>query len=311
MQNYTYEYIRDHWGYRECSTLSKTNFEFAQNWAERSGVEINWLKPVGLNDLINWLKVFDIQWSKVPWSNKYAAKNIVSKLNLDGLRIPETLLFTETINDLIGKSFPFPTLIKGVADSGSVFRLAANQRLSNTIHRHKTEFFKPYGFEKGEWPYQFAGSGFIIEKQVSRGMLNDIKLHCYDGKVIFVQVIWDRANGAKEALLTRDGILMDFSLDHQFEQNANYPEIADLQKLVSIAEFLAAPFRYVRVDLYEFENLAVFGELTFFPKAGCYKGPGQGLTGKMMPLENLTPYLCKSELEEQFSPLFENNIYVN
>ncbi len=43
---------------------------------------------------------------------------------------------------------------------------------------------------------------------------------------------------------------------------------ASFDQMVSIAETLAAPFFYVRVDLYEVEEVVYFGELTFTPTGG-------------------------------------------
>lgn len=291
MSNVTYDLVREYWGVELDSPLSRMNFENASEWARISGISIDWLKPKGLNDLINWLKVFDLQPSKIPWSNKYTAKNIVANLPIPDLQVAETVLFVPAVEDLLGKSFPFPTLIKVVSDSGSVTLLDPNQCVGKAHIGAFNAAESIYGVNKGEWPYQFAGFGLLVEEQVGDGMLNDIKLHCYDGKVIFIQQVWDRGDNTKEALLTRCGRLLDFGLNHENKLNDSPPRFGNLHRLVELAEFLARPFKYVRVDLYEHDDCVFFGELTFFPMAGCFKGVGEQLVGQMMPMDNLRPRL--------------------
>ncbi len=46
------------------------------------------------------------------------------------------------------------------------------------------------------------------------------------------------------------------------------PKPKNLAKMVELVEKLAAPFPYVRVDLYNVDGKIYFGELTFTPNAG-------------------------------------------
>jgi hypothetical protein len=59
-------------------------------------------------------------------------------------------------------------------------------------------------------------------------------------------------------------------------------------ELKKIAEKLSERWKYVRVDLYYGEGKPWFGELTFWPKAGCYKTPDQVEFGKLLDFDMTT-----------------------
>ena len=52
-----------------------------------------------------------------------------------------------------------------------------------------------------------------------------------------------------------------------------------------MARALSQPFRYVRVDLYEYENRPIFGELTFWPLGGCCKTKDEFTFGQMLDFD--------------------------
>ena len=48
------------------------------------------------------------------------------------------------------------------------------------------------------------------------------------------------------------------------------PKPEHFEEMKSIAERLAAPFPFVRVDLYDIRGKIYFGEMTFFPGSGFW-----------------------------------------
>lgn len=58
-----------------------------------------------------------------------------------------------------------------------------------------------------------------------------------------------------------------------FEKKASNPPAKPhtLTLIINIAQSLASPFSYVRVDLYLIDNTAIVGELTFTPTGGTEK----------------------------------------
>ena len=57
------------------------------------------------------------------------------------------------------------------------------------------------------------------------------------------------------------------------------------EQMKTMARALSEPFRYVRVDLYDYESRPIFGELTFWPKAGCYKSKDEHAFGQLLDFD--------------------------
>ncbi len=64
-----------------------------------------------------------------------------------------------------------------------------------------------------------------------------------------------------------------------------WPGVIAWGRLIALAEVLAASWRYVRVGLYWAQERAWFGELTFWPLAGCYRTKDEPTFGEMLELD--------------------------
>ncbi|MGI6687000.1 MAG: ATP-grasp fold amidoligase family protein [Christensenellales bacterium] len=111
---------------------------------------------------------------------------------------------------------------------------------------------------------------------------DDYKIYCFHGVPKAVLVVSDRF-GAD----TRGGIfdinwnkLDDISGNFvDFENSIIPPKSWD--DMLSAASQLSKGFPFVRVDFYDYEGKAVFGEMTFFP-SGCIKPVEANIDGKSM-----------------------------
>ena len=102
-------------------------------------------------------------------------------------------------------------------------------------------------------PIFFNNSGSIPE---------DIKLHTFHGQVRFIQVDLDRFGNHSRNFYSPDWERQDFSFGYkQSEKDANKPVCLD--EMVHISETIGRDHDYVRVDLYEYNEAPLFGELTF------------------------------------------------
>jgi hypothetical protein len=76
---------------------------------------------------------------------------------------------------------------------------------------------------------------------------------------------------------------MDQNMRHVPE--GGYPGDRAWRELTDLARKLAKSWRYVRVDLYWSREQAWFGELTFWPLAGCYLTDDEPTFGQMLELD--------------------------
>lgn len=116
----------------------------------------------------------------------------------------------------------------------------------------------------------------IIEKLMlnNNEIPDDIKLHCINGSVEFIQVDSSRFENHQRRFYSKDWLAVDFTFSPIKNGKPKYTEQAikqkpeNLEKIVEIAEILSKEFSYVRVDLYNINKKIYFGELTFTHENG-------------------------------------------
>lgn len=95
----------------------------------------------------------------------------------------------------------------------------------------------------------------------------DYKFNCINGKVSDIIVASEREVDAK--FCTFDTSWMQLPYVRKQYLPPQMPERPDhLEKMISIAEELSSDFKFVRVDLYDFQGKVYFGELSFSPWGG-------------------------------------------
>src|SRR5262249_32719997 len=83
----------------------------------------------------------------------------------------------------------------------------------------------------------------------------------------------------KEQILSRDANPLPIHLHVGFGVGNAFRRPLVWDRLIEVAERIAAGFKYVRVDLYLIHNRIFCGEMTFFSNGGFYLGRGQAVLG--------------------------------
>ena len=244
---------------------------------KRIGRKPNLSDPRGYNDKIQWLKLHDQRPEHIIACDKWAVREWVAE-RADCL-IPATM-------GLADASLPF--IAKCSHDSGSAVRVDTEHDRHRAFDKLAKRLTRPYGAEKGEWAYQFVPAR-IVSEQALPGPVTDYKFHCVHGEVRWVQVIWNRQTGHPwEAIFTPEGevtaLHMDEKMRHRPDQG-KHPGGEAWRELTALAEKLAEGWRYVRVDLYWSQGKAWFGELTFWPRAGCYQSADEPVFGELLDID--------------------------
>ena len=126
-----------------------------------------------------------------------------------------------------------------------------------------------------EWPYKNVPKRIIAEKfmQVENAEegsdLKDYKFFCFNGKVRFFKIDFDRFVEHHANYYSPDGKLLPFGeadLPPVPSHVENMPE--NLAEMIQLAEKLSVEQSFLRVDFYNINGLIYFGELTFYPASG-------------------------------------------
>lgn len=251
-------------------------------------------RPQSVNEKIQWCKLYDQKKEAVSLSDKREAKKIVAESIGPGHVIPNLAEF-EAPGDVTASEWdalPRKFILKPTHDSGSTLLVDKGH-----LHDRKSVLAwmeeksrRIYGVPGVEWPYWHISPAFIAEPVLNDiGKLEtDYKFHCAMDKVRFVQVISDRQSGGREAIFDENGSRLPHQLDLNFAFDNNLTEVPGFLDMKTIAERLAKGWKYLRVDLYHSNETVWFGELTFFPYEGFYKGPGQRALGQLLPIDTST-----------------------
>ncbi len=96
--------------------------------------------------------------------------------------------------------------------------------------------------------------------------LADYKIHCFHGKIAYIQVVLREPNKAR---LLFDANWNRLRIRNKYPNDGAFPRPPRLKEMCTIAETLSVDFDYVRVDLFNVPDGVFFAELTFTPDVGA------------------------------------------
>ncbi|MES2931081.1 MAG: ATP-grasp fold amidoligase family protein [Patescibacteria group bacterium] len=246
--------------------IEKDRFE------HKLGYRLNLKNPRSLNEKIVWKKLFDRNPLLPYTSDKYRVRQYVrdtlGEEEASQVLIP---LLHEGRNP---EAIPFDTLpeeyiVKTNHDSGGHHIVQRGDGVDRAaiIAKFKNLLSRSYGVFKHEWAYWSIPRTLIVEALL-RGedgdLAQDYKFHVFHGTCRFIHTT-PKVNGqrsGKRSLFTPAWEQLQVGWKHA--QGPNVAPPAGLERMVRLAERLAAPFDYVRVDLYTVSGRIYFGELTHY-----------------------------------------------
>ena len=107
------------------------------------------------------------------------------------------------------------------------------------------------------------------EIEITRPDLLDFKFFCFNGKVYFFKVDFDRfTNHHANYYDTKWNLLPFGEADYLPNPKKKIEKPDGFEKMLEIAHTLAADIPFIRIDLYNLHGKIYFGEMTFYPASG-------------------------------------------
>jgi len=168
----------------------------------------------------------------------------------------------------------YPIIIKTNHDSGGIKIIWDKNKVDWPKLKKSLKKSLKYKYAGGkvEWQYENIEPRLVIEKVLvdeAGNIPSDFKIHCMNGKAIFVQVDIDRSKNHKRNLYDLNWKLIP--CEWRYKNGGPVKRPSALNKMLEIAEKLAEDFICVRVDLYTVMGEIYFGELTFHSESGFAK----------------------------------------
>lgn len=262
----------------------------------KMGKSLNLNNPQLFNEKLMWLKL-----------NKYANNPLVTKC-VDKYKVREYVKecgLEDTLNTLIAtynspdeiefEKLPNQFVLK--CNHGAGYNIICENKSNLNIEEAKSKLKKwlkeDYWKYVAEVQYKNVDKKIVCEKFLESkdgNAIEDYKIYCFNGKPKFCMICIGR-NFGKPTYYFFD---TDWKLLKINPAGKEAPEDFTVEKpkcmdeMYKVAETLAKPFEFVRVDLYNYKDKPIFGELTFTP-AGCiddkYIDGADIMLGNMLKIE--------------------------
>lgn len=243
------------------------------------GYWMSWKNPQSFSEKLQWLKLYNRNTEYTTMVDKYAVKEFVAKRIGTEYIIP-TLGTWENVDDIDWNTLPEQFVLKTTHGGGNT---------GVVICKNKTNFNKKEAIAKlrksmhadiykslREWPYKNVHKRIIAEKFMASSEQEDLvdyKFTCFNGKVHNVMVCTDRAYGeTKFYFFDQNWNLLPLNIRGlNTDPNFKLPKPKHIDKMFEIASILSQGIPFLRVDLYNIDDVIYFGETTFFPASGFDK----------------------------------------
>lgn len=226
--------------------------------------------PRKLNEKILWIEYHTDPAVRSTLSDKFRVRDYVKSRGYGENLIPLLAVYGEN-DDIDLESLPRQFVMKAVhgSDMNYICRDKRNVNKGKICARSREWMRINLAYLSFERHYQTIRPGIIFEKYIGNGEadLTDYKFHCSDGRVRFILVCTGKAGNRWLNVFRTDWEPLHI-LTGAEESPEPVPKPENLERMIRMAEDLAAGHPFVRVDLYQTGEKIYFGEMTFTPAAG-------------------------------------------
>lgn len=229
--------------------------------------------PVGFNEKIQWLKLYDNQAIKTKLADKVLVRAYIKEKIGEEYLIP-CLGVWDSFDEIDWTSLPEQFVIKCNHGSGMNAIIKDKKGINYSQLRIKFAHWMDinYAFTSGfEMHYYGIQPQIIAEKMLESDDgedLKDYKVFVFNGTVKMIQVDIDRQHSHRRNLYTPDWEYLPYSILYPTAPDVIIEKPKCLEKLIYLAEKLGEGFIHVRVDFYICNDRIYFGELTFAHGSG-------------------------------------------
>ena len=242
---------------------------------KRVGYPLDLDNPKTMNEKIMWYKLYYQDPLITKCSDKFAVKDYVTELIGPEYVVP-TIAFWSDPDEIDFDALPDKFVLKVnwssgyniiVPDKSKLDYEKTRETLRKWIQPDRNSYYQFFN-----WGYKHMQPVIYAEEYIEQiaGQVYDYKLYMCNGKFEFMFIATDRSN---HDLLTYNFFDSDFNfLPFEYGGRANASPLPEKPKhfddMVKLAEKLAEPFPFVRVDFYEIGDRIMLGEMTFYSGGG-------------------------------------------
>lgn len=234
----------------------------------RTGKKLNYKHPQDINEKLLWLAYYYQNPLIVKCADKVRMRDYVEQCGLGKLLIPIYGIWNNA-DDIDFEKLPSSFVLK--CNHGCAMNVIVRDKRTieiNAIRKTLNMWLATsYGEEDFEHHYSYIHPLVYCEQLLpfEGKSVVDYKLHCINGKPHSFFVCTER--DVQKNTVTFSSYSLKWGKLNQIKNESD--EILDKPKCIKemqdVAQILAKPFPYVRLDFYEIEGKLFIGEMTFSP----------------------------------------------
>lgn len=251
--------------------------------------------PVTYSEKMIWLICNWRHPLKTQCADKFAVRSYVESCGLKDILVPLLGVYDKP-EDVDFSSLPNRFAIKCSAGCGGNIICKDKTKLNKTEAVRKLRKWMKRDYSKNSCELHYKGA---ICKIICEPFLDDqngelpidYKIFCLSGKFFCCDYLAGRLIGnghhIREAMYDRDWKIMTGLIKSPPDVRDIVPKPENYEEMIRIAETLAKPFPFVRVDLYNIGGKIYLGEMTFTSAGGvspAWTEGAQNLMGELIKL---------------------------
>lgn len=266
---------KEHYNMGILLTEKKKKEILKENFRNRVGYELNIDDPKTFNEKIMWSKLYYQDPLITKCCDKFAVKDYVTE-TIGAQHIVKTIAQWDRPEDIDFDALPDQFVMKVNWSSGYNIICSDKSKLDIPETLRKLRLWtKP---DRNAY-YQFFNWGFKHVKPVIyaeeyleqvNSQVYDYKFFMFNGEMKMMFIATDRTgvNQLTHDFFDRDFNPLPFTYGGIRHADPLPPKPKHFEEMIALAEKLAKPFPFVRVDFYELEDRIALGEMTFYPGGG-------------------------------------------
>ena len=236
--------------------------------------KLNLKNPTRYTEKLQHLRLYEYPRNELvkKCASRVDVRDYLSSIGLEEYLIP-CLGIYDKYDDIDFNKLPSQFVMKCSHASGFNYIVKDKNNIDKKILKKKFDKWLKtnYGKKTIEMHYAKIKPQIIIEQYIGdiANLPTEYKIHVFNGVAKYLYVVTGRGIDIRYNNYYIDWTPFDGAqfngwkkTDYELEKPKNY------KKMVEIAELLAKPFPFVRVDLYNINGVIYFGEMTFTPAKG-------------------------------------------
>lgn len=215
--------------------------------------------------------------------DKYTVRQYV-KCRVGEQYLTELFGYYRDADEIDFRQLPEDYIMKITQSSGmNIIHTRDSQRPTAEIRQTMSQWLntandlKQIQFSHREEAFYFNGKAGIVCEELLRkedgGIPEDIRIFCFHGKAKFFSMDFDsmddtyrKTHSYYKNTYDMNQKLIPVDMGLKRNESIKLPDLKNYNEMIEVAEKLAEPFPFVRVDLYNIDGRIVFGELTWIPQ---------------------------------------------